>query len=88
MAASVASGTSSAIAAQKFNATIGDGVTLVYDVVHSLNVNFLIVQTWEVLSGAQVYVDTVVLDPNRIRLTFARAPQPNDIRVVVLNGTV
>lgn len=88
LAASVASGTSSAIAAQKFNATIGDGVTLVYDVVHSLNVNFLIVQTWEVLSGAQVYVDTVVVDPNRIRLTFARAPQPNDIRVVVLNGTV
>ena len=88
LSASVTSGVSSAIAAQKYNTLIGDGISLVYDVVHGLGVDFLIVQTWEVLSGAQVYVDTVILDPTRIRLTFARAPQVNDIRVVVLNGTV
>lgn len=78
----------SSISGQKYNTTIGDGVTLVFDVIHGLGVNFLIVQTWEVASGAQVYVDTVIVDPTRIRLTFARPPQPNDIRVVVLNGTV
>lgn len=88
LSASVTSGVNSAISAQKFNTLIGDGVTLVYDVIHGLGVDWLLVQTWEVLSGAQVYVDTVIVDPNRIRLTFARAPQPNDIKVVVLNGRV
>lgn len=88
LSAAVTSGAASAISAQKFNTRIGDAVNVVYDVAHGLNVDFIIVQTWEISSGAQVYVDTVIVDPTRIRLTFARPPQVNDIRVIVLNGEV
>jgi len=72
------------IAADKFRADIGDGSSTTIPVTHNLNALYILVQTWETSTGSQVYVDTTIIDPNRIVLRFAAPPAPNDIKVNII----
>ena len=72
------------IAADKFRTDIGDGSSTAIPVPHNLNALYIMVQTWETSTGAQVYVDTTIVDPNNIVLRFAAPPAPNDIKVNII----
>ncbi len=82
--AGLAATISSTTLATKFTTLIGDGSSVTIPVPHNLNAGYIIVQTWEVSTGLQVYVDTTSTDPNNVVFRFAAPPAPNDIKVVVL----
>lgn len=75
---------SNALAAIRYKELIGDGGNTTFTVTHGLHSDFIMVQTWEVSSGQQVYVDTIQLDADNIYLKFAAPPAVQDIKVVVL----
>ena len=71
-------------ATKRYIDVIGDGANTTFDIVHNLGTDFIMVQTWEVSSGMQVYVETYFLDPNTVRFRFATPPAVSDIRISVL----
>ena len=69
---------------QGYDETIGDGTTLSFTVNHQLGMK-VIVQLYEISSGATVYADTVRTTANSgtVTLTFNTAPATDNIEVLV-----
>lgn len=68
---------------KNFTASIGNGTDTSIDVTHSLGTTDVIVQVFEVSSGATVFTDTIRTDANTVQLVFADAPASNAYRVLV-----
>ena len=69
--------------ARKYSATIGDGVSSVFNVVHNLNSQDIIVSVYEALTREGVLCDWVSTGPNTVRLTFRVAPAAGQYRVTI-----
>ncbi len=69
-----------------YSATVGDGVSLEYDVVHNLDTRDPWVTLRNLVTGDlnDYDVATVAADLDRLTLTFATAPAANSVRVSVL----
>lgn len=65
---------------------IGDGFNTVYNVTHNLNDDCVLVQVYEVSSGAQVITDVTILSNNSVSVSFATAPSTNAYKVIVHSG--
>lgn len=74
-----------AVTARKAGATIGDGVTTAFNVVHNLGTSDVMVIVREA-AGAQaaILVDWAIVDVNTVSLAFAIAPAVGQYRVFVL----
>jgi hypothetical protein len=66
--------------------TVGDGVNTIYSVTHNLNDDCVLVQVYEVTSGAQVLTDVTITSNNSVNVSFATAPASNAYKVVVHSG--
>jgi hypothetical protein len=69
-----------------FCQNVGDGVNTVYSVTHNLNDDCVLVQVYEVTSGAQVLTDVTVTSNNSVNVSFAAAPATDAYKVVVHSG--
>jgi hypothetical protein len=67
----------------KYTATVGNGSDTTLTVTHSLNVTGVVVQVFNVSTGALVNCDITIIDANSLSLTFLAAPSSNQYRVVV-----
>lgn len=83
--AAVQDGIADWYARTRFVTQIGDGTSTTFTVPHTLNSTQLIIQTFEVGSRQQVYVDTFIIDPTSVGFKFAVPPAVNDIEVLILN---
>lgn len=68
---------------KNYSASIGNGTDTSIDVTHSLGTTDVIVQVFEISSGATVFTDTIRTDANTVQLVFADAPASNAYRVLV-----
>ena len=68
---------------KNYSASIGNGTDTSIDVTHGLGTTDVIVQVFEVASGATVFTDTIRTDANTVQLIFAEAPATNAYRVLV-----
>ncbi len=68
---------------KNFTASIGNGTDTAIDVTHNLGTTDVIVQVFEVASGATVFTDVVRSDVNVVQILFAVAPTTNAYRVLV-----
>jgi hypothetical protein len=71
-------------AAGKFSANVGDGSTLTYTVTHNFNTLDVVVEVFNVSTGAKVYPDMTRASVNTVTVTFAVAPTTNQYRVTVI----
>lgn len=69
-----------------FAASIGNGVSTSFNVVHSLNSTDVLVQVQEVSSGDVVGVGVSTNGLNSVDVTFAVAPASNSFRVIVVRA--
>lgn len=69
-----------------FAATIGNGVSVLFNVVHGLNSTDVLVQVQEVVSGDVVGVGVSTNGVNSVDVTFAVAPASNSFRVIVIKA--
>lgn len=67
----------------KYTATVGNGSDTTITVTHSLNVTGVVVQVFNVSTGALVNCDVTIVNANSLTLTFLAAPTSNQYRVVV-----
>jgi hypothetical protein len=68
---------------REYAASIGDGVTTAYTVIHNLGTRDVMVQLYDNSSFDTVYADITRTLTDRITVTFATAPTTNDIRVLI-----
>ena len=68
---------------REYVASIGDGVTLSYDVTHNLNTRDVVVQLFDNSTYDTVFADVVRTTVNYVTISFASAPSLNDIRVLI-----
>ena len=68
---------------KSFASSVGNGVDTDIVVTHNLNSTDVIVQVFEVASGANVFTDTIRQDANNVQLIFAAAPATNEYRVLI-----
>ena len=68
---------------KNYSASVGNGTDTSIDVTHSLGTTDVIVQVFEISSGATVFTDTIRTDANTVQLVFADAPASNAYRVLV-----
>lgn len=71
---------------RKHSQLVGDGSALVYNVDHNFNTLSVIIQVFDVATGALVIVDSKVVPANlnRVTITFGQAPASDAYRVVVI----
>jgi hypothetical protein len=69
-----------------FCQNVGDGVNTVYSISHNLNDDCVLVQVYEVTSGAQVLTDVTITSNNSVNVSFATAPATDAYKVVVHSG--
>lgn len=68
----------------RFGQLYGDGAATAYTITHNLNSLDVVVEVFEVSSGARVFCDVVHATVNTLTLTHAVAPTTNQFRVVVI----
>ena len=66
-----------------FVTTVGDGSHTDLTVNHNMGSQSLLVNTWDVPSGVQVYARVTIIDNNNIQLQFNTAPASGSIKVVI-----
>lgn len=73
-----------AVTARRFAANVGDGVATSIAVTHSFSTLDVVVNVYEVATGATVECDVTRNSTSQVTLAFATAPASNAYRVVVI----
>lgn len=68
---------------RRHNQTIGDGATTSITVAHNLNSLDVLIEVFEISSGATVITDVVRTNANVVTLNFAVAPVLDSLRVII-----
>lgn len=75
-----------------FSQTFGDGVATTFDLVHNLNTQDLLIELWDLTTGATPQLATSAaqlyeaIDVNTVRITFSVAPAINKYRAVIISS--
>jgi hypothetical protein len=68
----------------KFAASVGDGSSTDFELVHDLGSGDVLVEVFRSDDGSSVIPDVARLDANRVRIRFASAPAADEYRVVIV----
>lgn len=66
-----------------YTGSIGNGTDTTIDVSHNLATTDVIVQIFDISSGATVFTDNIRTDVNTVQFVFAEAPTSNQYRVLI-----